>query len=298
MGLRLESRSWSIFCVLATAASFGLSACAAKKAPLWGDPQSGLILTYRMPEKEALNYRFLSDQTPNLEAMGQSITTESQVTIGFLVQTKGMKENHHLLGLTIKEMKADIKSPQGPLSPDLSAIIGKGFDMTMTNLGKEMELSGAASIQYDLGPSGKRNLASVFQAFFPDLPGRAVRIGDTWTAEDLITDKAEGVEIRIRMKNEHKLEGFETVAGLDCARIGTAVTGTLEGEGEQQGMRMIFKGDIKGTDTWYFAYREGFYVRLVSSASVDGKVEASGLQSMTIPLTQKIKMETNLLRSE
>jgi hypothetical protein len=274
-----------------------LGGCAAKKpAVVWGDPESGLILTYRMPEKEALSYRFSSDQTQNVEVMGQSIATESHMAIGFSVQSKGIKDNGLLLGLRIDTMKVDAKSPQGPLTPDMNAIIGKSFDMTMSGLGKEIDLSGAASIQYDMGPSGKRSLASVFQAFFPDLPGRAVKIGDSWTAEDVITDKTDSVEIRIRMKNEHRLDGYETVAGLECARIKTAVTGTLEGKGEEQGMALTFKGDIKGTDTWYFAYKEGFYVKLVSTASVDGTIDASGPQSMTMALIQDIKMETNLVR--
>jgi len=273
-----------------------LSGCTAQKAALWGDRQSGLILTYRLPEKQALNYRFFLGQTQDIEAMGQRVTTENRVTIGFLAQSKGRKGNDYLMGLTIEEMKADIRSPQGPLSPDLRAVIGKSFDLTMSDLGKEMDLSGAASIQYDLGPSGKRNLASYFQAFFPDLPGRPVKVGDLWNTEDRITDKTEGVEIRIHMKNEHKLDGFETVAGRECARIKTAVTGTLEGEGEEQGMKLSFKGNIKGTDTWYFAYKEGLFVRLVSSASVDGSIETSGFQSLTIPLTQKMDMETNLIK--
>jgi hypothetical protein len=273
-----------------------LAGCADRKVNLWGDPQTGLILTYRMPEKQALNYQFSSSQTQNIEVMGQSVITESNQTIGFSVQSKGMKDNHHLLGLTIEAMKVDVKSPQGSLLPDMSAVVGKSFDMTISDLGKELDLLGTASIQYDLGPSGKRNVASSFQAFFPDLPGRVVKIGDAWTAEDLVTDKTDSVEIRIRLKNEHKLDGFETVAGLECARIKTAVAGTLEGEGEQQGMGLTFKGDIKGTDTWYFAYKEGLYVRLVSSASLEGTITTSGAQSLTIPLTQKMNMETSLVR--
>ena len=283
-------------CVFVMAVALVLAGCAAKKAALWGDPQSGLILTYRMPENQPLNYQFSSGQTQNIEVMGQSVETESNQAIRFAVRSKGIREDHHVLGLTIEAMKVDVKGPQGPLSPDMTAVVGKSFEMTMSELGKEVDLSGAASIQYDLGPSGKRNLASNFQAFFPDLPGRPVKIGDLWIAEDQITDKTEGVEIRIRLKNEHKLDGFETVAGLECVRIKTAVTGTLEGEGEEQGMGLTFKGDIKGTDTWYFAYKEGRYVRTVSSASVDGKIETSGFESITIPLTQKMNMETNLIK--
>lgn len=295
MTQRVESKSW-LLCILFLAAIFIQAGCAAKKANLWGDPQAGLILTYRMPEGQALNYRFMADQTQKIEVMGQSMVTESNVTIEFAVRSKGMKEKNHQLGLTIDSMKVNVKSPQGELLPDMSTVIGKSFDMIMTELGKELNISGAASIQYDLGAAGKRNISSNFQAFFPDLPGRVVRVGDSWTSEDIITDETSGGKVRLRLKNEPRLEGFETVDGLECVRIKSAVTGTLEGNGEEQGMALTFKGDIKGTDTWYFAYKEGFYVKMSSVASTEGTITASGAQSMIIPLTQEIRMETKLRR--
>jgi hypothetical protein len=291
----VQARKWNI-CILFLASALVLAGCAAKKPALWGDPQTGLVLTYRMPLTQPLHYTFSTDQTQTVEVMGQAVDTESHQTIGFSVQAKGRKDGNQELGVTIESMKVEAKSPQGSFSPDMKAIIGKGFDMTISELGKELDVSGAASIQYEMGPAGKRNISSSFQAMFPDLPGRPVKVGDTWTSEDLITDKSESVEMRIRFKNEHKLDGFETVGGLECARIKTSVAGTLEGEGEQQGMGLTFKGDIKGTDTWYFAYKEGFYAGMTSSASVDGMVDTSGPQSLTIPLKQKIDMETRLVR--
>jgi hypothetical protein len=282
--------------LLLAAAGLILGGCTAKNPALWGDPQTGLILAYRMPENPALHYTFSTDQTQTIEVMGQVVDTESHQIIGFSVQAKGTKDGNQQLAVTVESMKVDVKSPQGSQSPDMSTVIGKAFDLTITNLGKELELSGADSIQYDLGPAGKRNIASSFQAIFPDLPGRPVKVGDTWTSEDLITDKTDSVEIRIRFRNEHTLDGFETVSGLECARIKTAVTGTLEGEGEQQGMELAFKGDIKGLDAWYFAYKEGLYAGMTSSASVDGTITTSGFQGLTIPLKQKIDMETRLIR--
>lgn len=290
---RVGSRTWLIGFLSLSAVSL-LASCTAKKVILWGDPKTGLILTYRMSGNKPLNYQFNTEQSQTIEVMGQSIATESHMAIRFSVRPKGIKENHHQLGLTIDAMKVDVEGPQGPLSPDMSKVIGKTFDITLTELGKELDISGAASIQYDLGPAGKRNIASNFQAFFPDLAGKPVKIGDTWTAEDLIKDETAGGEVRIRLKSEHKLDGFETLDGLECARIKSAVTGSLEGEGNEQGLVLTFKGDIEGADTWHFAYKEGIYVKMDSAAAVKGTITTSGGQNMTIPLTQKLKMETRL----
>lgn len=295
MIVRVRSKNRYIH-VLLMATALILGGCSAKEAAIWGDPQTGLVLAYRMPEKQSLSYKFSVGQTQTIEVMGQVVDTESNQTIEFSVLSKGIKDGNQQLGVTIDSMKVDVDSPQGSFSPDMSSVVGKGFDMTVTELGKELEVSGAASIQYDQGPSGKRNVSASFQAIFPDLPGRPVKVGDTWTTEDLITDKTDTAEIRIRFKNEHTLDGFETVGGLECARIKTTVTGILEGEGEQQGMGLTFSGDIKGTDTWHFAYKEGLYIGMLSSASVDGMITTSGPQSLTIPLSQTMKMETLLIR--
>jgi len=70
----------------------------------------------------------------------------------------------------------------------------------------------------------------------------------------------------------------------------------LEGEGKEQGLDLTFKGDVEGADTWYFAYKEGLYVKMDSSASIKGTITTSGGQNMTIPLTQKLRMDTRLTR--
>ncbi len=288
-------RAWKVD-LLALGSALVLAGCAAKTTAIWGDTQTGLILAYRVAENQPLNYRFSIDQTQTIEVMGQSVDTQSDQNIGFSVRSKGMNDGNLQLAVTIDSMKINVAGPQGRMSPDMGSVTGKSFDMTLSRLGKEVELSGAASIQYDLGPAGKRNISSNFQSMFPDLPGRPVKVGDTWSTEDLITDKTAEVEIHIRFQNTHRLDGFETVAGLECARIKTAVSGTLEGEGEQQGMALTFKGDISGEDTWYFAYKEGLYVGMTSSASTEGTIDASGPQNLTIPLKQKMDMETRLVR--
>lgn len=88
----------------------------------------------------------------------------------------------------------------------------------------------------------------------------------------------------------------ETVNGLECVKITAAVTGTLEGEGEQMGMDLTFEGEIEGTDTWYFAYKEGIFVKMITDAFTEGTITTSGAQSMTIPMRQETKIETKLIK--
>jgi len=241
-----------------------LTGCAAKR-PFWGDPKTGLILQYLMPENQVLKYQTSMESTQNFE-------------------------------VTIDSMSVNITSPQGELSPDMSSVIGKSFDMTLSFLGKELDVSGAEAIQYDMGPGGKRSIAPGFQALFPDLAGRPVKIEDTWTSKDTITDKSSNTEIHLIFESLNTLEGFETVNGLECVKITAVVTGILDGKGKEGGADLIFEGDIEGSDTWYFAYKKGLFVKMISEGLVKGTATVTGPQKMTIPLTQKIKIETKLIK--
>jgi len=197
-------------------AIFILAGCAAR-LPIWGDPQSGLILQYQMAEDQVLKYQLTIEQTQDAEVMGQHMKTENKIKIAFTAKSKGLKENNQQLGITIDSMSININGPQGELSPDMSTVEGKSFDFTMSRLGKELDLSGAESIQYDLGQAGKRDLASNFQAIFPDLADKPIKVGDTWTNKNTITEKIGDGKIKISLESFNTLAGFETVDGLECA---------------------------------------------------------------------------------
>lgn len=273
-----------------------LAGCAAKTPDPWGDPKTGLILQYRMTENQVLKYMTSGEQTQDMEIMGQSISTQSSSENGFTVKPKGLQEGNLLLGVTVDSMSINISSPQGDLSPDVSAVLGKSFDMTLSPLGKELDVSGAESIKYDMGAAGTRSISSNFQAAFPDLAGKPVKIGDTWTSTDIITEKTDELEVKINFESVNTLEGFETVEGMECVRVTTDITGTVEGKGEQMGMQLAIAGEVQGKGTWYFAYKEGIFVKDTTSISTDATISTSGAQALTIPMKQEMTMETKLVK--
>lgn len=287
-------KTWLVFLPVILVLSI-LAGCTAK-VPIWGDPQTGLILQYRMAENQVLKYQLTIKQTQDVEVMSQQMKTETSGEIAFTAKSKGVKENNQQLGITIDSMILNIKSPQGEISPDMSSVEGKSFDMTMTTLGKELDLSGAESIRYDLGQAGKRDIASNFQAVFPDLADRPVKIGDTWTSKDTITEKIGSGGIEILLESFNTLEGFETVDGMECAKITAKIKGTLEGGGNQGGADLAFKGNIEGTETWHFAYKEGLFVKQIIDVFTKGTVSIRGPQEMSIPLAQNMKIETKLIK--
>jgi len=59
---------------------------------------------------------------------------------------------------------------------------------------------------------------------------------------------------------------------------------------------LAFKGGIEGNETWHFAYKEGFFVKLIADVFTKGTVSVLGPQEMSIPLAQNMKIETKLIK--
>jgi hypothetical protein len=271
-----------------------LAGCAVKKE-IWGDPKSGLNLTYRMEENQILKYRVSAEEIQQLDMMGQTMETTSKSGIQFSMQSKGLKENNLLLGITVDTMNINVSGGMaGNITPDLGTVIGKSFQMTLSPLGKEGGFSGTEELQYQLGPTGKRNIDSSFKDIFPNLADKPVKIGDTWTETGDVTEKAGNIDVHVITGSVNTLQGLDMVNGLECVKIEAKTTGTLEGSGEQMGNKFTFKGTVKGSSTWYFAYKKGIFVNSKSNSETEGKVEVTAM-GMTIPMKSKSKSEFNLV---
>jgi hypothetical protein len=272
-----------------------LAGCAAKKAPVYGDPQTGVILQYRMPEGQVLKYDSWGETFQTSDVMGQTIETDIFSSNVFTVKSNGQEENNHQLTITIDGMSLKIQSTQGELEPDMSTVIGKSFDMVLSSLGKEVELIGADAIEYDLGPEGTRNISSGFQDIFPNLADQPLKIGDKWPDESTITDKSDSGETIIHFSGVNTVVGFETINGLECVKVTAEGTGMIESKGEQQGMELVTTGEIKGTATWFFAYKEGIFVKQINEGTVEGTVDVPS-QGVQIPFSREMTSEINLVK--
>jgi hypothetical protein len=260
-----------------------------------GGPGKGVDLAYKMDMKEALRYRSTSESDQNMKVMGMEMNIKSDKTLAFTVRPEGKEGDNLRIRITLDTLGVNVAGPQGTATADTKPVLGKSFDMTLSPLGKELDLAGAAELKYDRGMGEMTSLAADFQAVFPDLAGHRIKIGDTWTTMDTLNVSEGEGEIIIALKSVNTLAGYETVNGMECARISAAVTGTLTGEGEQNGAQLEFDGTFEGADTWFFAYKEGVLVKSLSEQTVNNTVKVSGPQNMEIPVVQTMKSESVLL---
>jgi len=259
-------------------------------------PQGAVSLAYQFPQGRSLSYKTSSSQTQNMEIMGQSMTTESTSSMDFTVKGQGVKDGNFVLGVTIDASKADVSSSQGNMSPDMSAVVGKAFDMVVSRLGKEIDVKGAEAIKYDMPSGGSRDISSGFQAFFTDVPDKPIKVGDSWPSEDTIVQREGSGETRIHFMNQNTFDGIETVDGTECARIKSAVKGTISGNMEQMGAAISIDIKLEGSDIWYFAVKDGIYIKSEMKATMGGVVVVGEPANMTIPITGEMTQSAGLVK--
>jgi hypothetical protein len=271
-------------------AALGLAVSAA--GPASAPAAKAIVLEYKMPKGRALTYQGKSEQGTVMEVMGQSMDTTTTGSTTYTFTSKGLKDKNFIVGVTIDDMSASVTGAQGDLSPDLSSVKGKSFDMVLSPLGSEVDVTGAEAITYSIATQ-TQSLASGFRTFFPDMPGKPVKIGDTWPSNSSVTENAGSITVRADIENINTLEGFETVDGVECARISAQVTGTVSGSGNQMGQDVTFTGTIKGKAVHHFAVKEGFYVKSMTETTGEMSIDVPAA-SMTIPMTQSSKSEVKL----
>jgi hypothetical protein len=279
----MRQKTVIVILILAAAAISGAAGQAGKSA----------VLEYKMPAGRVLTYQSKSEETQVMEVMGQSMDTQSTNTSSVTFTAKGLKDKNFLMAVTIDEIAANVaSSAQGDMSPDMSSVKGKSFDMVLSPLGSEVDVSGAEAITFTVGAE-TGNLSSRFKTFFYDLPEKPVKIGDTWPSSSSTEEKTGAMNIRIDLQYVNTVEGFETVDGMECARIASQVTGAISGTGNQQGMDLTISGTSKGKDVWYFAVKDGIYVKAVSDSTSQVSIDVSAA-GMTIPSTVTAKSEVKL----
>ncbi len=255
------------------------------------DPQTGMTLIYRIPVNQVFRYQNTTETIQKSETRGGAVEVKGKTSIKFSIQRKGTRDGNLLLRITFDALDMELKSPKGVITPDLSAFIGKGFDILLSPLGKELEYLGTESLRCELGAGRKLELDSFFRFFFPDLPGRKVKIGDTWTSKDEALEKEGDTHLDIRGINVHTMEGIETVNGMECIKFTTKITNTVEGKVKQGEAEVTMNGESTGTSTWYFAYKKGIFVKDITNIVGKSTVTVSDQDSVT-PMTTEMKIAT------
>ena len=269
----------------------------ATSMPIWGDPQTGLILKYNIAQDQVLNYRNASDSNQTMDMMGQSMKTSTKFNMDYNIKGAGADDQNNLLTqVSINDFAINISSMQGEMAPDTSRLKGKSFGVSFSPKGDEIEFTGIDDLpKIDFGQmsGGEQSVKRYFLDLLPNLSDDPIKVGGTWTDQNEYIIEQGPLELTLKGETTSVLEGLETIRGMECVRIKTQGKSTVEGSGNVMGNELNIKGDIDLTSTWYFAYKKGLFVKASAEEDADAIIEVGTMGE--IPQVSKTNIEIDLV---
>lgn len=249
-------------------------------------PKDPVKLVYNMPQGKIISYDMSTVVAQAMDINGQSMNVLIENSLSFKMKMLGKTDSNLKLEITIDSLSMKVDSPMGgSTASKIKDVEGKVFNMLISQYGKEIDYSEAAKIEYSIEGAASGNLSQSFSSIIPDLPEKAVNPGYTWTKSDSIINKTSVGQSSQIFQSENKFEGLENINGIECAKITSTMTGTMQTTAQNQGMDIFYSGPFQGSVTLYFAVKEGYFVKQESVTRMSGTVDVSGAQSMSFPIT-------------
>jgi len=253
-------------------------------------------LRYGMRSGDVLDYRSERAVEQILHTQGGDQVQRGSETAAYAIACR-RKGRDIGLRTSLEEMTAELELPQSRLIPDLEGIRGQVFTLKVDRQGGESVLGGQDRLLYELTPGIYRSAASSFQAFFPDLPRRPLKVGDRWSSRERLDDSDSRYEVTVHLVTDYELLAYESCEGNSCARIGIAFAGLLLGEGEDGDLLLRFHASLSGAGEFVFDLGRGLMLSLSNEGMGEGLIAGSGSQVFEIPFTRTISSKTRLENS-
>jgi hypothetical protein len=240
-------------------------------------------LLYNYPADKAIKYLTNSTMAQIMDIQGQTMQTDVSSALGCSVKSVGKQDNNLKLEILIDTLGQTTNSPMGYAGGAIQEVKGKTFNIVVTPEGKTVDISEAASLTFNVEGSGESNFAQNISEFFPVLPSKPVTVGEVWNLLDSISTKSTTITSKSVDNTVNKLEGIETVNGMECAKISTTHSGNMTMSIQAQGMDIYLAGPFTGTSECLFAIKEGYFIKQTSSTKMTGNLEIAS-QGMTLPI--------------
>jgi hypothetical protein len=257
--------------------------------------KGGTKLQYNYPIGKTFKYLTDSKVVEDMDVDGQSMQVNVATTLACEVKALAKQAENLKLEIKIDSLKQSVESPQGNAGGSVNDLKGKVFNMVISPAGKAVDLTEAAAIVFTIEGGGAENLSQSFLTYFPVLPKGEVNPGDTWTTNDTIDTKSAGNSTWMPVHAEYKYEVVENIDGIDCAKITASLSGTRKMSTQSQGMDIKTSGPFTGTQTLFFAIKDGYLVKESATSKLTGKIEIPD-QNMTFPVVMTITSTQQIVK--
>ena len=252
-------------------------------------------LEYKYPVGRAIKYVTDIKIVQDMDVNGQSMLVNIGRYMGCEVKAAGNVAKNVKLEIKIDTMEQNVESPQGTAGGTIAEVKGKSFNIVITPAGKVVDLSEASKIVYTIEGSGESSLSTEFLNYFPALPDKEIKPGDTWVSIDTLDSKTVNNTIWMPVESTFKFEGVENIDGVDCAKLTATLSGSRKMTTKSQGMEIHTSGPFTGTETLVFAIKEGYYVKESVSTKMTGNIEIPD-QNMSFPVVMTVNSDNEIAK--
>jgi hypothetical protein len=248
-------------------------------------------LAYRMQKGQRLKYMINVKTDQSREMQGQEMNFSSE-NVGLMrLDVEEVAKDGNItfvyamdslrMHLNIPQMDSTFRNPEGLVGKRTRQVINASGKKVASTVVDSVKLSG---ILAQMGGGRQMSMTLI------ELPGKEVKVGDSWTTSNTDTITQGGGKIIVTPNNTYTVGGEVDTLGYKCVRISYKGNATIKGEGTQMGMNFFIEGEGPTTGTAYFAPKEGLLVALVTNSNLEMTITLTGQMSMTIPQSNATKL--------
>ncbi|MFZ5518843.1 MAG: DUF6263 family protein [Candidatus Zhuqueibacterota bacterium] len=262
---------------------------------------SSYKLQYKGAPGDMHQYKIDTNMDMSMEMMGNEMNFTTQV-LNLISQKINQVDNEGNLtvsfmydSLSFSSNSPQMAQAQSMVDEMFKKVKGTEFKCSISKHGKVLNIAEMDS----LIPGQFKQMVNPRQTFTsisPFLPLTPVKIGDTWTSDDVIPVENSGLNMKVNTKSNFTLVGTEKSGEKELLKITYTNKMLIEGEGEQMGMSMTIEGDGEGKGHFLFDKKAGMIFGAESETEMDLTIAVSGAQNMTMPMTQFIKAKVSLVK--
>jgi hypothetical protein len=258
--------------------------------------ENGVKLVYKYSGNKSYKYLSVNKIIQSMDVGGQTMDVNVNSVLGCTVKSAGVKDNNLMLEVKIDSVLQVMDTPQGGAGGEITDAKGKSFTMVLAPDGKEVDVTGAKAIVFNVEGSGQSDASQSFSDFFPDLPEGVVSPGYKWSNSDSIKTGTTTSSNVMLVKSSNTFDGYEEVNGIKCAKISSLVEGTRTTTSQTQGMDIFMTGPFTGTVTLFFSVEGGYFVKQLVKTRLVGKVDITGPQEMSFPMVMDTDSKNELVK--
>lgn len=257
--------------------------------------QGAVQLRYKYPAGKTVKYIADTKIVQDMDFNGQSMLVNIGRALNCEIKASGTQSDNIKLEITIDSIGQNIESPQGSNGGAIAEAKGKVFNVLIAPSGKILDNTEGSKISFTIEGSGTTTLEEQFQDYFPILPLKAVKPGDTWSTNDTVNTKTDINTVWMPVLSDFKYEGTENVDGIECAKISATVSGQRKQTTQSQGMQINIAGPYTGTEILFFALKDGYFVKDIKTTKMTGKIDIPD-QNMSFPVVMTVNSTNAAVR--